>query len=71
MVLPAWRWYILPVVQELGGFNEEMEEEEPEKGEAYMPPVLPEDLYRELEALKRQVETLQEEKAALEKQLRR
>lgn len=39
------------MVQELGGFNEEMEEEE-ERGntEAYMPPVLPEDLYRELEA---------------------
>lgn len=28
IVLPAWRWYILPVVKELGGFEEEEEEEE-------------------------------------------
>eukprot|EP00434_Breviolum_minutum_P009102 symbB.v1.2.008017.t1/scaffold498.1/size458234/9 len=53
LVVPAWRWYILPVVRELGGFDEEGEEDE-EKGEekdkeGYMPPILPEDLYRELE----------------------
>eukprot|EP00442_Polarella_glacialis_P000292 CAMPEP_0115115950 /NCGR_PEP_ID=MMETSP0227-20121206/42999_1 /TAXON_ID=89957 /ORGANISM="Polarella glacialis, Strain CCMP 1383" /LENGTH=687 /DNA_ID=CAMNT_0002516723 /DNA_START=46 /DNA_END=2110 /DNA_ORIENTATION=+ len=30
IVVPAWRWYILPVVKELGGFEEEEEEEEEE-----------------------------------------
>eukprot|EP00435_Cladocopium_sp_Y103_P075290 s14_g56.t1 len=48
LVVPAWRWYILPVVRELGGF-EEGEEEDEETGagakEGYMPPILPEDLY--------------------------
>eukprot|EP00913_Durusdinium_trenchii_P009175 g8624.t1 len=28
LVVPAWRWYILPVVRELGGFSEEEAEEE-------------------------------------------
>jgi len=32
LVLPAWRWYILPVVKQLGGFDEG-EEEEGEDGE--------------------------------------
>lgn len=71
LVVPAWRWYILPVVRELGGFEEGEEEDEETGGakEGYMPPILPEDLYRELEALKQKAAKLQEEKEALERQV--
>lgn len=46
-VLPAWRWYILPVLDRLGGFEEEGEEDEeeecedPKAIEGYKPPALP------------------------------
>eukprot|EP00931_Biecheleriopsis_adriatica_P106051 TRINITY_DN80562_c0_g1_i1.p1 TRINITY_DN80562_c0_g1~~TRINITY_DN80562_c0_g1_i1.p1 ORF type:complete len:572 (+),score=171.53 TRINITY_DN80562_c0_g1_i1:140-1717(+) len=58
IVIPAWRWYILPVVQELGGFEEEGEEEA-EEGEdaeqkAYIPPKLT--VTGELEALEQQLQ---------------
>jgi hypothetical protein len=38
IVVPAWRWYILPVVKDLGGFDEEEEEAKEECG--YVPPLL-------------------------------
>jgi len=74
LVVPAWRWYILPVVRELGGFDEEGEEDE-EKGEekdkeGYMPPILPEDLYRELESWKLKAAKLEAEKESLERQVK-
>lgn len=71
LVVPAWRWYILPVVRELGGFSEEeAEEEDDESKEAYIPPILPEDLYKEIEVWKKKAAQLQEEKESLERQLR-
>ncbi|CAE7450579.1 scn4aa [Symbiodinium pilosum] len=54
VVLPAWRWYILPEVVRLGGFSDPMDEEAEdavEKAEeGYNPPMLPEDLDMRLQA---------------------
>mmetsp|Transcript_74774 Transcript_74774/g.178452 ORF Transcript_74774/g.178452 Transcript_74774/m.178452 type:complete len:517 (+) Transcript_74774:44-1594(+) len=66
LVLPAWRWYILPVVKQLGGFDEG-EEEEGEDGEkgVYVPPVLPTEAYKDAEAFRTQVVQLEKEKETL------
>ncbi|CAE6971749.1 scn4aa [Symbiodinium natans] len=75
VVLPAWRWYILPEVVRLGGFSDPMDEEAEEAVEkaeqGYSPPVLaetvmlPETMELRLQEQQKRIEQLELEKGEL------
>lgn len=69
VVLPAWRWYILPEVVRLGGFSdpadEEAEDAVEKAEEGYAPPMLPETMEFKMQEMQKKIEKLELEKGAL------